>query len=71
LFLLATYNKDLPVCAPLTSNASIIQRELKMLKPIDTNDHKSAIMNVLSYLELYRLSKGFDRLGEVPAIILM
>jgi hypothetical protein len=68
--LLATYNRDQPFAVPLTSDASIIQRELKMLKPTDSNDHQSAIQNVLSYLELYRLSRGFDRLGEVLTIIL-
>ena len=68
--MLATYNRDQPFAVPLTSDASIIQRELKMLKPTDSNDHQSAIQNVLSYLELYRLSRGFDRLGEVLTIIL-
>jgi hypothetical protein len=69
--LLATYNKDEPFAVPLTSDASIIQRELKMLKPTDANDHQSAMQNVLSYLQLYRLSRGFDRLGEVLAFKLI
>ena len=43
----------------------MIQRELKVLLPTDENDHQSAIQAVLSYLALYRLSRGFDRLGEV------
>lgn len=63
--MLATYDKDRPFPVPLTLDASIIQRELKMLEPIHSNDHQSAIQNVLSYLGLYRLSRGFDRLGEV------
>ena len=70
LFLLATYDKDRPLTTNLTGDATIIQRELKMLTPVHRNDHGSAIQNVLCYLATYRLSRGFDRLGEViPSLI--
>ena len=63
--MLATYNKKNPFPVPLTSDTILVQRELKMLAPTDENDHQSAIQNVLSYLAMYRLSRGYDRIGEV------